>query len=102
MAELRTELKAQQDTVLRMQREVATANNLVEQERAFALEELTRGREAQATVREENERLRKRVVKMEKWNNDIRRSASFRAGRLLAALAHPGRALRRITRRVSR
>jgi len=102
MTGLRSELKAAHDAVMRLEHELVTAGALVEQERQFALTELTAGREAHATIREENERLRKRVVKMEKWNNDIRRSAAFRASRVLAAAAHPGRSLRRLARRAGR
>lgn len=106
---LRQELAEERETgrqysmqVERLQAELAQANQLVEAERQFAFRELSAGASAHFAVQSENARLRKRVATLEKWNNDVRRSTTFRIGRLLAAAAHPGRALRRVAKRLGR
>jgi 2-polyprenyl-3-methyl-5-hydroxy-6-metoxy-1,4-benzoquinol methylase len=102
LAELRRQLKDARDSHIRLEAELTQANALVEAERQFAFRELSAGEAAHLAVQSENKRLRKRLAAMEKWNRDVRGSASFRLGRVFAAAAHPGRSLRRVAGRIRR
>lgn len=102
LAQEREAARQRSKELARLEAELAQANKLVHAERQFAFKELSAGASAHFAVQAENARLRKRVTAMEKWNNDVRRSATFRIGRVLAAAAHPGRALRRVVKRLGR
>jgi 2-polyprenyl-3-methyl-5-hydroxy-6-metoxy-1,4-benzoquinol methylase len=99
---VRRQLKDERDKQIRLEAELRQANALVEAEREFAFRELSAGEAAHLAVQKENARLRKRLTTMEKWNRDLRSSAAFRVGRLVAAAAHPGRGMRRVVGRIRR